>query len=201
MVIESLAFESQLTDLRHRRCRTKLAGQMEESETSSKMERDFPQRGGTGCARERKEKHLDRKLLGKLKKKKPKFLLSEGMAEDAKVYDGVRTRLKNAVKQLRKAREKERAAKELQEEMQRNVEEARERVLESEENLCRELVGYLYSWENQIGRPHNLSTKIWQMMQSNDTKSDNLENDVTEVLKKTHQLGWNETAKSIRVWA
>ena len=38
-------------------------------------------------------------------------------------------------------------------------------------------------------------------MQSNITKSDNLESDFTEVLEKPHLLGWHETAKSIRVWA
>ena len=29
------------------------------------------------------------------------------------------------------------------------------------------------------------------MMQSNNTKSENLENDSTEILEKTHLLGWN----------
>ena len=55
--------------------------------------------------------------------------MSEGTAEDAK-DDGVRTRLRRALKQLCKDREEEKAAKELQEETQRNVEEAQERVLE-----------------------------------------------------------------------
>ena len=67
------------------------------------------------------------------------FAISDGMAEQAKVDDGVRTRLRKALKQFRKAREEERAAKEHQEEMQENVEKAQERVLESEENLCKEL--------------------------------------------------------------
>ena len=59
----------------------------------------------------------------------------------------------------------------------------------------------MYSWDREVGTPHNLSTKIWQMMQSNNTKSDNLESDFAGILVKTHKLGWNETAKSIRVWA
>ena len=122
------------------------------------------------------------------------------MAEDAKVDDGVRTRLRRALKQLRKDREEERAARELLEEMQRNVGEEQERACESERSLCRELEEYVYSWEREIGRPHNLSTKIWQMVQCNITKSDNLESDFTEILEKTHLLVWKETAKTIRVW-
>ena len=57
----------------------------------------------------------------------------------------------------------------------------------------------MFSWDREIARPHNLSAKIWQMMQSNNTKSDNLEGDFAENLEKTHQPGWNETAKAIRV--
>ena len=51
------------------------------------------------------------------------MFFSEGMAEDVNVDDGVRTRLRRALKQLRKDTEEEKAAKELREEMQRNVEE------------------------------------------------------------------------------
>ena len=47
------------------------------------------------------------------------------MAEDAKVDDGTRTRIKKGLKQLRKARDEERAA-ELLEEMQQKVAEAQE---------------------------------------------------------------------------
>ena len=59
----------------------------------------------------------------------------------------------------------------------------------------------MYSWDREIGRSNNFSTKIWQMMQSNSTKSDNLESDFADIQEKAHQLEWNETAKSIRVWA
>ena len=54
------------------------------------------------------------------------FAMSEGMAEDAKVDDGASSRLRRALKQLRKDREEERAARELLEEMQQNVDEAQE---------------------------------------------------------------------------
>ena len=49
----------------------------------------------------------------------------------------------------------------------------------------------MYSWDREMRRPHNLS---------NNTKSDTLESDFAEILEKTHQHGWNETAKAIRVW-
>ena len=78
--------------------------------------------------------------------------------------------------------------------MQQHVEEAQERV-------CRELQKYMYSWEDEVRRPNHHSTKIWQMIQRNNTNSENLENDFTEILEKTHLLGWNEATKSIRVWA
>ena len=114
------------------------------------------------------------------------YAISDGMAEDAKVDDSDRSRLRRALKQLRKDREEERAARKFLEEMQQNVDEAQEPASESEWTLCRELEEYMYSWDREIGRPHNLRTKIWQMMQSNSTKSDNLESDYTHILEKTH---------------
>ena len=56
------------------------------------------------------------------RKKTEVYAISEGMAEDAKVDDGFRTRIKTGLKQLRKARGEERAAEELQVEMQEHVE-------------------------------------------------------------------------------
>ena len=90
------------------------------------------------------------------------------MTENEKAEDGDKSRLRKALKQLRKDKEEEKgAARELLEEMQQNVNEAQERASESERSLCWELEDYLYSWEREIGRPNNLSAKILQMMQSN----------------------------------
>ena len=58
------------------------------------------------------------------------------MAEDSKVDDGIRTKIKKKLKQFCKARE-ERAARELQEEMQEHMEKARELLLRLEENFWR----------------------------------------------------------------
>ena len=91
------------------------------------------------------------------------------MAENANVEDGDKSRLRKALKQLRNDREEETAARELLE----------EQPSESERSLCRELEEFMYSWEREIERPNNLSTKIWQIMQSNNTKSDTLKSDLT----------------------
>ena len=108
-----------------------------------------------------------------------------GKYDDAKVEDGDKGRLRKALKQLRKDRDEEGAARELLEEMQQNVDEAHARASESERRLCQELEEFMYWWDREIGRPSNLNTKIWQMMQCNSTKSDNLESDFAENLEKT----------------
>ena len=82
------------------------------------------------------------------------------MAEDAKIDDGIRTRIKKGLKQLSKAREEARAAKEPQEEMQKKEEKAKERVLEVEENLWVTFNEDMNSREQNRRRPHLLSTKI-----------------------------------------
>ena len=57
-----------------------------------------------------------------------------------------------------------------------------------EEDFWKELDEFMYSWEQESRRPNKLSTKIWQMIQSNNTKSENLECDFTEIVEKTHLL-------------
>ena len=119
------------------------------------------------------------------------------MVDDAKVEDGDRCRLRKVLTQLRRDTDEESAKRELLEEMQQNVDEAHAIAFESERRSCQELEEVMCAWEREIGRPNNLSTKIWQMMQSNNAKSDNLESDFTEILERTHQLEWHETAKAI----
>ena len=101
-----------------------------------------------------KEKHLDYKLQGKFEKRdQPKLMTvtnPDSVAADAKVDDGCRSRLRRALKQLRKDREEERTARELLEEMQQNVDEAQERTSESGRSLCRELEEYVYSWTDKL---------------------------------------------------
>ena len=140
LVVKRLELQGQLAALRRWTCRTKLTRQVEKLEKSSKMKRDLPQRGSTGYACESKEKHLDQNVARKVQKwENEVFAISEGMAEDARVDDGARSRLRRALKQLRKDMEEERATRELLEEIQQNVDEAQERACESDQSLCGEL--------------------------------------------------------------
>ena len=173
LVIKRLELEIHLAALRCRRCRTELAGQVEKLETSSKMEEISLDVEETGYARERKEKHLDEKLQGRFKKRKPRYTLSRKVwlkrRKLTTVPDPDSGELhSNSVKTGKK---KERHEK-LLEEVRQNADEAQERASESERSLCRELEEFMYSWEPEIGRTNNLSTKIWQMMQSHNTKSE-----------------------------
>ena len=70
LVIEGLELESQLAALCRRRCRTKLTRQVEKLKTLSRMRTHFPQRGGSGTVRERKEKALGSKVARKVQKEK-----------------------------------------------------------------------------------------------------------------------------------
>ena len=64
-----------------------------------------------------------------------------------------------------------RQARGLIEEMQRNLDEAQVRASETERKLGRVLREYIYSFEKEMGRPHHIMNKMWQMMQSRDTKT------------------------------
>ena len=55
-------------------------------------------------------------------------------------------------------------------------------------------------WSEDRGRPHYLMDKMWQMMQSNDTKTLNLANDFEELMDKTQQRGWLGATKLKRFW-
>ena len=100
------------------------------------------------------------------------------------------------MKQLLKEENEENDARALLEEMQKNVDEAHAKASETKQRLYRELEDFMYTWDRGSGRTPNISGKSWQMLQSNDTKSENL-----EYLEKTHLREWNETRKAIRIWA
>ena len=55
--------------------------------------------------------------------------------------------------------------------------------------------------KNEDGRPETIMTKLWQLMQSRDTKNLNLDKDLEEILSKMKQTGWSEAAKTRRFWA
>ena len=52
------------------------------------------------------------------------------------------------------------------------------------------------AFEKEIGRPQLIMTKIWQMMQSRDTKNLNSDKDFEEIVSKVKQIGWNESTRT-----
>ena len=84
-------------------------------------------------------------------------------------------------------------SKNLIEEMQRNLDEAQNKsyVVERE---------YIEAFDKERGRPRLIMTKLWQMMQSSETKNLNLEKDLDEILNKIKQTGWDESARTVRFW-
>ena len=54
--------------------------------------------------------------------------------------------------------------------------------------------------KKNLERPHYIMDKMWQMMQSNDTKTMNVNKDLEELLNKAQQTGWNGSTKTKGFW-
>ena len=50
------------------------------------------------------------------------------------------------------------------------------------------------------GRPRYIMDKMWQIMQSKDTKTLNLDKDFEEMMDKVKHAEWNESTKTKRFW-
>ena len=111
------------------------------------------------------------------------FKLMVSLADDATVEDGDRGRIKKTLKQLRKEENEEYEARALLEAVQQTVNEAYARDSENNLELYRELKKYMYSWDRECGRPQNISDKLWQMMQSNDTKVEDFVKYFSDILE------------------
>ena len=107
----------------------------------------------------------------------------EQAAIDEKQEHKERRMLKDLPRQLQKRREED-EARELVEEMQRNLDEAQARSYETERKLDRVLGEYVDFSEKEMGRPHNIMNKMWQVMPSRDTKTLNLDNAFEEIMSK-----------------
>ena len=57
------------------------------------------------------------------------------------------------------------------EEMKIKLEEARARASATEQKMFGRFDEYMRTWTEDRGRPHFIMDKIWQMLQSNDTKT------------------------------
>ena len=67
---------------------------------------------------------------------------------------------------------------------------------ETRSRLYREINEYLQSWDPELGRPHHIMDKMWQMMQSNDTKTMNLDKVLEEMVSKAKHRGLNGSTKN-----
>ena len=101
---------------------------------------------------------------------------------------------------LRKRREDEDEARNLIGKMQRNVDDAQNKSYELEQKLNRILWEYIEAFDKERERSRLMMTKLWQMMQSRETKILSLEKDLDENLGNIKQTGWSETARTKRLW-
>ena len=124
----------------------------------------------------------------------------EQAAIDERQEHKERSMIKNLLHQRQKKREEEDEARGLIEEMQRNLDEAQTRSYEVERMVDRVLGEYIDSFEKEMGRPQHIMNKMWQMMQSRDTKNLNLDKDFQEIMSKMKQAGCNESTKSTGFW-
>ena len=79
--------------------------------------------------------------------------------------------------------------------------EADAKVTETRSRLFREINEYMHLRGQELGRPHHIMVKMWQMMQSNDTKTKNLDMDFEEMVINAKQKGWDVLTKTTRFWA
>ena len=58
---------------------------------------------------------------------------------------------------------------------------------------------YIFSWELEKRKSRTLYTKIWQMVQSSNTKAENLEHDSTEICGKIQRAGLERRSDSVQM--
>ena len=126
--------------------------------------------------------------------------MAEMAADDEKQEDEERHNINKLLFQLRKVRKEEDEACALLEEMHKNLEEAQARASATEQKIFGRFEEYMRSWTEDRGRPHFICRKIWQMSQSNDTKTLNLTEDFEELLDMAQQAGRLGPAKPREYW-
>ena len=80
------------------------------------------------------------------------------------------------------------------------MEAAQHNSFEAEQSLCSALREYVDTFDRDRGRPKTMMTKLWQLMQSRDTKNLNLDKDLETILCKMKQMGGCEEDKTTRLW-
>ena len=61
-------------------------------------------------------------------------------------------------------------------------------------------MGIHLAFDKERGCLRLTMTKLWQLMQSSETKNLNLEKDLDEILSKIKQMGWNESIRTESFW-
>ena len=83
--------------------------------------------------------------------------------------------------ELRKRREEEDEARNLIEEIQRNPDEVQNKRYQVERKLNRVLWEYIEAFDKERGRPQLMVRKLWQLMQSRETKNLNADKDLDTI--------------------
>ena len=126
--------------------------------------------------------------------------LAEMAANDEKEADEERHNINELYKQLRKEIKEEDEARALLEEMQNHLEEAQARASATELQVSGRYDKHMRTWDEDRGRPHFIMDKIWQMLQSNDTKTLHLTKDFEELLDMAQQARWLGPPKTGEYW-
>ena len=108
--------------------------------------------------------------------------------------------IKKTLKQIRKEEEEADEACTLLDDMQQNTDDADEKITVTRSRLYRGINEYMHSWEQELGRRHHVTDKMWQMMQNSDTKTMNLDKDFNEMANRTKPKGWKGSSKKTRFW-
>ena len=128
------------------------------------------------------------------------YTMVEAEVMDEEQEQQEREMIRELLEQLQKRREEEDEARGLNEEMQRNLDKAQNKSYEVGRKVDRILWEYTEAFDKEQGRPQPIMTKLWQIMQSRDTKNLNLDKDFDETLSKVKQTGWNESSRTKRFW-
>ena len=90
--------------------------------------------------------------------------------------------IRDLLGELRKRREEENESRNLIDEMQCNLDETQDKGYEVGRKLNRILWEYIEAFDKERGRPRLIMVKLWQLMQSTDTKNVNMDNGLDEIL-------------------
>ena len=82
----------------------------------------------------------------------------------------------------------------------RNLDEAQKRRYEVERRVDVEIRDFLEASDEEEACPQLILAKLWQMMQSRDTKNLNLDKDFDEITRKMKQTGWTDATRTRRFW-